>query len=168
MPITLQKRAYSFFDASRRPPLNSPRWSAQVMSSLQSAFWSNYFEPYKLIRALVGPVKWKSCIPLTWRRPNESRYGQFSKPTCTICAWTCVCSISGWVWLISSHTSYKLSSFGWDPDAKRKELFHSLSRFILVYEVDTDELLAFTMFRFEVEEGEILIYWQAIQTAFPI
>lgn len=122
--------------------------------------------PILLIRSLVGPVKWKSYIPLTWRRPNESRYGQCSKPTCTICAWTFVWN-SGRVWPISSHTSYKSSSFGWDPEAKRKELFHSLSRFILVHEPDTDTLLAFTMLRFEVEEEEAVVYWQAIHTAFP-
>ena len=63
-----------------------------------------------------------------------------------------------------SHASYKSSSFGWDPEAKRKELFHSLSRFILVYEADTDTLLAFTMFRFEFEEGEDLVYWQGTHT----
>ncbi|KIM48139.1 hypothetical protein M413DRAFT_439860, partial [Hebeloma cylindrosporum] len=58
---------------------------------------------------------------------------------------------------------YKSSSFGWDPEAKRKELFHSLSRFILVHEADTDTLLAFIMLRFELEEEEDVIYCYDIQ-----
>ena len=71
-----------------------------------------------------------------------------------------------WVKCILDHNSFwiaflfssKNSSFGWEPEAKRKELFHSLSRFILVYD-EENTLLAFLMFRFEHEYEEDLLYW---------
>lgn len=59
------------------------------------------------------------------------------------------------------------SSFGWDPQAKRKELFHSLARFILVTENDQTDLAAFTSFRFEFEEGEDVIYWYVTYSMQP-
>lgn len=57
--------------------------------------------------------------------------------------------------------SYMNSSFGWDPEAKNRELYHSLSRFILVYDIETNDIIAFTMYRFEVEEEDNVIYWCA-------
>ncbi|KAF8203590.1 acyl-CoA N-acyltransferase [Pholiota molesta] len=57
------------------------------------------------------------------------------------------------------------SSFGWDPQAKRKELFHPLARFILVTESDQTDLAAFTSFRFEFEEGEDVIYCYELHVA---
>lgn len=54
------------------------------------------------------------------------------------------------------------SSFGWDPEAKNGELYHPLSRFILVYDVDTNNIIAFTMYRFEVEDEEDVVYWCAL------
>jgi hypothetical protein len=54
--------------------------------------------------------------------------------------------------------SSKNSSFGWDPEKKQKEIFHSLSRFLLVYD-EEDILVAFTMFRFEHEKDEDIVYW---------
>jgi N-alpha-acetyltransferase 40 len=51
---------------------------------------------------------------------------------------------------------------GWDPKAKKKELFNSKSRFILVHptgDLTTIPLLAFSMFRFENEEDEVVLYW---------
>uniref|UniRef100_A0A8H8CQQ5 N-alpha-acetyltransferase 40 n=1 Tax=Psilocybe cubensis TaxID=181762 RepID=A0A8H8CQQ5_PSICU len=60
---------------------------------------------------------------------------------------------------------YENSSFGWDPDSKRKELFDKLSRFILVYKEGSTELLAFVMFRFEFEVDEDVIYWQVASSA---
>ncbi|KJA29170.1 hypothetical protein HYPSUDRAFT_32547 [Hypholoma sublateritium FD-334 SS-4] len=59
----------------------------------------------------------------------------------------------------------KTSSFGWDPEAKRKELFHSLSRYILVTDPTTNELLAYTSFRYEVEEDEDILYCYELQVA---
>jgi len=52
---------------------------------------------------------------------------------------------------------YTNSSFGWDPDSKRQELFHTLARFILVYG-DEEVLSAFCAFRFEVEDEEDVLY----------
>ncbi|KAF9481364.1 acyl-CoA N-acyltransferase [Pholiota conissans] len=60
---------------------------------------------------------------------------------------------------------YEASSFGWDPQAKQKELFHSLSRFLLVTDTEKSELVAFTNFRFEVEGGEDLIYCYDLQVS---
>lgn len=63
--------------------------------------------------------------------------------------------------------SYVNSVFGWDPVSKRQELFDPLSRFILVrqkpQELNNDhtpkQLVAYTMFRFDREEGEEVVYW---------
>ena len=64
--------------------------------------------------------------------------------------------------------SYMLYSYlnsatfgGWNPKVKKKELFDSKSRFILVHPADltTPTLLAFSMFRFEDEEDEDALYW---------
>lgn len=54
---------------------------------------------------------------------------------------------------------YVHSSFGWDPSSKRLELFDPASRFILVRSADTDELVAYSMFRFDDEDDEDVIYW---------
>lgn len=59
------------------------------------------------------------------------------------------------------------SSFGWKPDEKKAELFHELSRFLLarkVLEVDgssesVPSIVAYSMFRFEREEGLDVVYW---------
>lgn len=60
---------------------------------------------------------------------------------------------------------------GWDVEEKWKELFHPDSRFILLSvaatESDTSEpgergtqhIVGFSMFRFDYEEGEKLLYW---------
>lgn len=63
--------------------------------------------------------------------------------------------------VLTRHYSYLNSKIlPWDPKEKRKELFHSKSRFILVRPIDpTGPLLAFSMFRFEDEEDEDAIYW---------
>jgi len=60
--------------------------------------------------------------------------------------------------LTVSFVSYRDSSFGWNPEIKRKELFHSLSRFIIV-RGHKDTLLAFLMFRFDHEYDQDIIYW---------
>jgi hypothetical protein len=56
--------------------------------------------------------------------------------------------------------------FGWDPASKQQELFDPLSRFILVHQLSrhleddhSKRLVAYTMFRFDLEEGEEVIYW---------
>ena len=60
---------------------------------------------------------------------------------------------------------------GWDPPSKKKELFHRNSRFVLLRRsqaqdgLELDQLheelpiLAYSMFRFEMEVGECVLYW---------
>jgi hypothetical protein len=59
---------------------------------------------------------------------------------------------------------YHNSSFGWDPPAKKRELFDRQSRFILAQDTrHNDEgrklLVGFIMFRFERENNEDVVYW---------
>ncbi|KAL0580386.1 tRNA(Ser) Um(44) 2'-O-methyltransferase [Marasmius crinis-equi] len=59
---------------------------------------------------------------------------------------------------------YANSSTGWHPDDKRAELFHSLSRFIVAHpENESDTLAAYTMFRFEYEQGSDILYCYELQ-----
>ena len=56
------------------------------------------------------------------------------------------------------------SSLGWNPKEKKKETFHSDSRFILVYRQKSEDepkiLVAFTIFRFELGYmDEASVYW---------
>ncbi|KAI0788577.1 acyl-CoA N-acyltransferase [Abortiporus biennis] len=69
------------------------------------------------------------------------------------------------------------SSMGWKPTQKKKELFSTKSRFILVYQsqgaknagdnnlgdLKTADIVGFVMFRFEHEEGEDLVYCYEVQ-----
>ncbi|KAF9499717.1 acyl-CoA N-acyltransferase [Pleurotus eryngii] len=55
-------------------------------------------------------------------------------------------------------------TMGWHPDKKKRELFHRLSRFILAYDNDS-ALVAYTMFRFEFEEDENLVYCYELQVS---
>jgi len=60
---------------------------------------------------------------------------------------------------------------GWDPPSKKQELFHRDSRFVLLRRSqaqdglehlhDSEELpvLAYSMFRFEMEDDECVLYW---------
>lgn len=74
----------------------------------------------------------------------------------------------------SGKCSYESSiSFSWEPEEKKKELFHSLARFLVVLthdvqvstevndtnRVDAKEALAFCTFRFEREDGRNMLYW---------
>ncbi|KIL70763.1 hypothetical protein M378DRAFT_155699 [Amanita muscaria Koide BX008] len=52
---------------------------------------------------------------------------------------------------------YIHSSLGWDVTEKRKELFHPNSRFLRVF--NDNDLVAFNMFRFELEESIEVLYW---------
>lgn len=68
---------------------------------------------------------------------------------------------------------------GWVPNEKKEELFDAKSRFILVCSSDVkedlgpdeppernpDHIVAFSMFRFEYEEEESLLYWCVVQQA---
>ena len=61
---------------------------------------------------------------------------------------------------------------GWDPPSKKKELFHRNSRFVLLRRSQAQDgleldqqlheelpILAYSMFRFEMEVGECVLYW---------
>lgn len=56
---------------------------------------------------------------------------------------------------------YSNSSFGWKPAKRKKEIFHTLSRFLLIYDSqeETSKMIGFCMFRFENEEGGCVVYW---------
>jgi len=59
---------------------------------------------------------------------------------------------------------YSNSSFGWKPTNRKKEIFHRVSRFLLIYDSEEgNEIVAFCMFRFENEEGENVVYCYDIQ-----
>ncbi|KAF9015226.1 acyl-CoA N-acyltransferase [Cyathus striatus] len=59
---------------------------------------------------------------------------------------------------------YSASSFGWDPSAKREELFDLSSRYVLVYHKESpNRLAAFTMFRFEYEDRKNILYCYELQ-----
>ncbi|EDR15621.1 uncharacterized protein LACBIDRAFT_300721 [Laccaria bicolor S238N-H82] len=70
------------------------------------------------------------------------------------------------IWMIfesNMRAFYTSSSFGWDPRAKWKELFNSLSRFYLAYQAAASELIGFAMFRFEYEDQESVLYCYDLQ-----
>ncbi|TFK57214.1 hypothetical protein OE88DRAFT_108009 [Heliocybe sulcata] len=74
---------------------------------------------------------------------------------------------------------YVNSVFGWDPPAKRDEMFHPLARYVLLHrphsEHDDDSdgqdmngrrsLVAYAGFRFEDEEGENVLYCYELQVS---
>ncbi|KAF6765987.1 acyl-CoA N-acyltransferase [Ephemerocybe angulata] len=58
------------------------------------------------------------------------------------------------------------SSLGWDAKKKHAEMFHRFSRFILVFqgpEPLAENLVAFSMFRFENEEEYCVLYCYELQ-----
>jgi N-alpha-acetyltransferase 40 len=65
---------------------------------------------------------------------------------------------------------YTTSSMGWDPPSKKQELFHRDSRFVLLRPSQAEggleplheelgPILAYSMFRFDVEDDECVLYW---------
>ncbi|KAI9508779.1 acyl-CoA N-acyltransferase [Russula earlei] len=52
---------------------------------------------------------------------------------------------------------YTKSSMGWDPPSKKRELFHLNSRF--------PPIVAYSMFRFDVEDGECVLYCYELQVS---
>ncbi|PFH54539.1 hypothetical protein AMATHDRAFT_135022, partial [Amanita thiersii Skay4041] len=69
------------------------------------------------------------------------------------------------IWSIfetNMHDAYINSSFGWEPEHKIKELFHPLSRFLLV---SRERIVAYCMLRFEVEESEAIVYCYEVQVS---
>ncbi|EKM61181.1 uncharacterized protein PHACADRAFT_134503 [Phanerochaete carnosa HHB-10118-sp] len=81
------------------------------------------------------------------------------------------------MWAIIEHnmsTMSSQSSMGWDAEDKQKETFHSDSRFIILSvatsESDTGrseqqgaQVIGFSVFRFDYEEGEKLLYCYEVQ-----
>ncbi|OCH95791.1 hypothetical protein OBBRIDRAFT_787999 [Obba rivulosa] len=75
------------------------------------------------------------------------------------------------LWEKNMHSLYVDSSFGWDPPSKKRELFHPLSRFIVLHQIDDSasvgslqkDLIAFAMFRFEREDGQNELYCYELQ-----
>jgi hypothetical protein len=95
-------------------------------------------------------------------------FGGFSRTICMACR----CSYFVCRHLLLSPLAYRRyvdSSFGWDPTSKRRELFDSASRFVLVRQIGPPEsvesqpiskpLIAYTMFRFDREARENVVYW---------
>jgi hypothetical protein len=58
---------------------------------------------------------------------------------------------------------------GWDPPSKKQELFHRDSRFVLLRRSQAQDglerlheelpILAYSMFRFDMEDDECVLYW---------
>ncbi|KIK71071.1 hypothetical protein GYMLUDRAFT_313298 [Collybiopsis luxurians FD-317 M1] len=71
------------------------------------------------------------------------------------------------IWSVTDENMRELcvgSSMGWDPPDKKEELFHSLSRYILLSPTDNqDQIVGFCSFRFEFEDGEDLLYCYELQ-----
>ncbi|EMD42210.1 hypothetical protein CERSUDRAFT_129691 [Gelatoporia subvermispora B] len=73
------------------------------------------------------------------------------------------------LWERNMRTLYVESSFGWDPTSKERELFHTTSRFIVVCPTDNasmisqSDVIAYTMFRFDREDGQNVVYCYELQ-----
>lgn len=73
--------------------------------------------------------------------------------------------------LISDTGRSSKSSMGWHPNEKQQELFHTDSRFIILrlcvensdsargVSTEIDNIVGLSMFRFDYEDGEKLLYW---------
>ncbi len=60
---------------------------------------------------------------------------------------------------------------GWDPPSKKQELFHRDSRFVIIRRPQTQDrpdtlcaepeipIMAYSMFRFDMEDGACVLYW---------
>jgi len=77
------------------------------------------------------------------------------------------------IFQFNMHGLYISSEFGWDPASKQLELFDPLSRFILVHQQSqypihnqpSNRLVAYTMFRFDREDGEEVVYCYELQVS---
>ncbi|KAF8481181.1 acyl-CoA N-acyltransferase [Russula ochroleuca] len=80
------------------------------------------------------------------------------------------------IWDMLEHNMqhmYTGSSLGWDPPSKKRELFHRNSRFILLRRSPAEDglehldgelpIMAYSMFRFEMEVGECVLYCYELQ-----
>ncbi|KAG6381232.1 hypothetical protein JVT61DRAFT_5636 [Boletus reticuloceps] len=71
------------------------------------------------------------------------------------------------------YARYRASSFGWNPQKKKTEMFHPLSRSLIAREI-TDpthapiagsDIIAYAIFRFEREERQDVVYWCVLDSA---
>ncbi|KAF9229353.1 hypothetical protein BS17DRAFT_743333 [Gyrodon lividus] len=79
------------------------------------------------------------------------------------------------IWRIFEENMYELycsSSFGWKPQAKKVEMFHQLSRFLIVQRGEDPQdsaqspgIIAYTMFRFDREEYQDVVYCYELQVS---
>ncbi|KAF9242873.1 acyl-CoA N-acyltransferase, partial [Melanogaster broomeanus] len=81
------------------------------------------------------------------------------------------------IWRIFEDNMYELyssSSFGWNPKAKKAEMFDQLSRFLIVQRDEGDDTrgnpqssgaIAYTMFRFDSEEYQDVVYCYELQVS---
>jgi len=64
------------------------------------------------------------------------------------------------------HPRYRSSSFGWNPQQKKTEMFDPLSRFVIARDISdpandlpSSGVIAYSIFRFEREDRQNVIYW---------
>ena len=115
--------------------------------------------------AFIYPSAEGNVVSLSTTLPSFTRQcdrqsGICLNPICTIC--TTILPSKNAKYLHAVYSYLNSPSFGgWNPKAKKKELFNPKSRFIIVHPTDptTLSLLAFSMFRFEYEEDELVLYW---------
>ncbi|VDB99699.1 unnamed protein product [Peniophora sp. CBMAI 1063] len=70
------------------------------------------------------------------------------------------------LWEMNMKALYmKSTSLHFNPEEKRQELFHSDSRFILYRLLDSQMIAAYTMFRFDFEEDELVLYCYELQVS---
>ncbi|KAH9944079.1 uncharacterized protein BXZ73DRAFT_39517, partial [Epithele typhae] len=69
------------------------------------------------------------------------------------------------LWETNMRTLTEPSSFGWDPDEKKEELFHADARYILLCSGEQGTLVAFTTFRFDFDEDVPQLYCYELQVS---
>ncbi|RXG69030.1 N-alpha-acetyltransferase 40 [Armadillidium vulgare] len=57
---------------------------------------------------------------------------------------------------------------GWDEEGKFNEMAHPAAKYIIIKEKDTNKLLAFSHFRFDVDYSEEVLYWYEEDRTSPI
>lgn len=85
-------------------------------------------------------------------QPSNLKYGNYLSITCTICRPLPINYAPTDAHIVRRYVQAEDPDIPWDPPAKEKELFHKLSRFILLYN-SAEELEAFCMFRFEADKN---------------
>ncbi|KAF8560418.1 acyl-CoA N-acyltransferase [Imleria badia] len=66
------------------------------------------------------------------------------------------------------HELYRSSSFGWNPQKKRKEMFDPRSRIVIVRDVSDlpgSDVIGYSIFRFEREDRQDVVYCYELQVS---